>query len=333
MTTRKPNFLTKIGAATIIALLFKLAFFRLTDFWNTDLLVIPFIILVLWEGNTFIDRQLDIKYSWLTKPKQRIMAQFVLSLLFTAVALFPLMNFIHFIRFHEVRLFNRAIQHLFVPAVITTFLGLVIYISSQFFKLWKQSLLEVERHKTESANAQLQNLKNQLNPHFLFNNLSVLASLVYKNQDKAVDFINELANVYRGVLENKNTELVSLKEELDFLAHYIYLLKIRFEDSISFSIKTDENTLAMRLPPMCLQTLIENTMQHNETSKTNPLEVLIYTENNHLIVENTLQARSDTTESTHTGLKNMQARFAFFTDEKIGIINDGKVFKVILPLI
>lgn len=330
---RRLGFLPKIGAAVLVGLLFKLVFFKLADFWGPDLLVIPMIVLILWEGNLYIDRQLDLKYSWLTHPKQRIAAQFVLSLLFTVVALFPLMNFIHFIRFHEVRLFNRAIQHLFVPAVITTFLGLVIYISSQFFKLWKQSLLEVERHKTESVNAQLQNLKNQLNPHFLFNNLSVLASLVYRNQDKAIDFINELAKVYRGVLENKNTELVTLKEELDFLAHYIYLLKIRFEDSISFSIKTDENTLAMRLPPMCLQTLIENTMQHNETSQTKPLEVLIHTKNNHLIVENTLQARSDTTESSHTGLKNMQARYAFFTDEKIGIINDDKVFKVILPLI
>lgn len=333
MTTSKFSFLPKIGTAVFVAFLFKLVFFRPSDFWDVDLLVIPTIILVLWEGNTFIDRKLDAKYSWLTQPKQRLAAQFVWSLLYTAVALFPLMNLIHYIKFQEVRLFNRAIQHLFLPAIIVTFLGLVIYISNQFFKSWKQSLLEVERHKTESANAQLQNLKTQLNPHFLFNNLSVLAALVYKNPDKAVDFINELANVYRGVLENEHTELVTLREELDFLAHYNYLLKIRFEDSLSFSINITEDNKALRLPPMCLQTLIENTMQHNETSQTKPLQVLIYTENNHLIVENPLQPRSDTTESSHTGLRNIQARYAFFTHEKIGIVNDGKVFKVILPLI
>lgn len=333
MTKWRPKFWFKIGAAITIALLFKLVFFRLSEFWGTDLLVIPFLVLMLWEGNTFIDRQLEMRYSWLTKPLLRIVTQFVSSLIFTAVVLFLLMNFIHFIKFNEVRLFNRGIQRMFAPAIITTFLGLVVYISNQFFRLWKESLLEVERHKTESANAQLQNLKDQLNPHFLFNNLSVLASLVYKNQEKAVDFINELANVYRGVLENKNTELVSLKDELDFLAHYIYLLKIRFEDSISFSINVDEHTKAKYLPPLCLQMLIENTIQHNEASQTKPLSVLIYTENNHLVIENGIQARSDKTESSQTGLKNIQSRYAFFTDEKMEIINDGKAFKVILPLI
>lgn len=323
----------KIGAAVFIGALFKLVFLRPTDFWGPDLFVVLLIVLILWEGNTYIDRRLDLKYSWLTQPTQRIAAQFVLSLFFTIIVLFPMMNLIHFIKFQEINLFNRGVRHLFVPAILATFAGFVVYISGQFFKLWKQSLLEVERHKTESANAQLQNLKAQLNPHFLFNNLSVLASLVYKNQDKAVEYIHELANVYRGVLDNKNTELITLKEELEFLTHYIYLLKIRFEDSLSFSIKTDPHTEAMYLPPMCLQTLIENTMQHNETSQTKPLEVLIYTQNQHLVVENKLQARSDKPESSHTGLKNIQSRYAFFTDQKIGILNDGKVFKVVLPLI
>ena len=119
----------------------------------------------------------------------------------------------------------------------------------------------------------------------IFNNLSVLTSLVYKNQDKAVDFINELSKVYRYVLDNKSSELVSLEEELAFLEHYIYLLKIRFEDSITFTIKISKNTGGGYLPPMCLQMLVENTIQHNETSQANPLKVLIYTENNHLIVE------------------------------------------------
>lgn len=317
----------------IVSLLFKLLFFRIPDFLDIDLLIIPFIVLTLWEGNTYIDRQLEKRYSWLAHPKQRILVQFVLSLFFSAITLFVLMNLIHFIKFGDLRLFNRAIRQMFVPSIIITFLGLVIYISKQFFKAWQQSLVEVEKYKTASATAQLENLKNQLNPHFLFNNLSVLSSLVYQDQDKAVDFINELSKVYRYVLENKSAELVRLEEELAFLDHYIYLLKIRFGANISFNIQIDKRAERYYLPPMCLQMLVENTIQHNETSQANPLEVNIYTENNCLIVTNPIQPRSDKAQSSQTGLKNMQVRYQFFTDDPIEIIRTDKTFTVVLPLI
>lgn len=329
----KFNFLFKIGAAILVAILFKLLFFRLPDFFEIDLLIIPFIVLILWEGNTAIDRYLENRYSWLAQPKQRVFVQFVLSLVFSAITLFVMMNFMHFMKFGDIRLFNRAIRQMFVPAIIITFLGIILYISKQFFKAWQQSLIEVEKYKTESANAQLQNLKNQLNPHFLFNNLSVLSSLVYQNQDKAVDFINELSNVYRYVLDNKNAELVSLQEELAFLEHYIYLLKIRFGTNISFIIKIDKYTENLYLPPMCLQMLVENTIQHNETSQAKPLEVNIFTQNNCLHISNPIQPRSDKPESSQTGLKNIQVRYSFFTDEKVQIIQDEQLFTVILPLI
>jgi len=194
-------------------------------------------------------------------------------------------------------------------------------------------LVEVEKYRAESANAQLQNLKNQLNPHFLFNNLSVLSSLVYKNQDKAVEFINELAKVYRYVLESNNAELVSLHEEMEFLNHYIYLLRIRFETGISFHINIEEKQKQSYVLPMCLQMLVENTIQHNETSQANPLQVSIYTNNNSLIVENQIQPRSDSKQSSKIGLINLNSRYSFFTDEKIEILKDVRNFKIILPLI
>lgn len=329
----KFNYLSKIRTAIIVALIFKLLFFRIPDFLDIDLLILPFMVLLLWEGNTYLDRQLEKRYSWLVQPKRRILVQFVLSLLFSAITLFVLMNFIHFIKFGDLRLFNRAIRQMFVPSIIITFLGLVIYISSQFFKAWQQSLVEVEKYKTASATAQLENLKNQLNPHFLFNNLSVLSSLVYQDQDKAVDFINELSKVYRYVLDSKNTELVSLQEELEFLEHYMYLLKIRFGSSIAFIISISQEDKNLFLPPMCLQMLVENTIQHNETSQANPLEVNIYSENNCMIVTNPIQPRNDKAKSSQIGLKNMQVRYQFFTDDKIKIIRTDKTFTVILPLL
>jgi len=231
---------------------------------------------------------------------------------------------------------------LFTPhALLPTFFmnlitGILIIGTGTAFELQYKWLSEEKRRKDiekEQIKANLALLKNQISPHFLFNNLSVLTSLVYKNPDKAVEFINELSKVYRYVLESNNSELVTLHEEIEFLNHYIYLLKIRFETGISFEINVAESKLQSYVLPMCLQMLVENTIQHNETSQANPLNVLIYTKDNSLVVENKIQPRSDFTESSKTGLANLKSRYSFFTDEKIEIVNYDNYFKVILPLI
>lgn len=214
--------------------------------------------------------------------------------------------------------------------------GILIIGTGTAFEL-QYKWLEEEKLRKDIEKEQLKNnlalLKNQISPHFLFNNLSVLTSLVYKNQDKAVEFINELSKVYRYVLDNNNAELVTLQDEMDFLEHYIYLLKIRFENSISFDIKIEESKKQEYVLPMCLQMLVENTIQHNVASQANPLLVSIYTNNNSLIVENQIQPRNNLNESSKTGLTNLISRYLFFTDEKIEFVNNSQVFKVILPLI
>jgi sensor histidine kinase YesM len=333
MKNSKRNILNKLGIAIAITLFFKIVFFRIEEFFQMDLLFILAIVIIIWQGNEAINKVLNSKYSWIENAKKRMIIQSILSILFTSITLFPIMYLLHQLRFGDGQIVNRKMVEIFPPAILFTFALLAVKIGSEFFSALKNSLIEIEKYKTESANAQLQNLKNQLNPHFLFNNLSVLTSLVYKNQDRAADFINELAKVYRYVLETKNSELVSLNEELAFLGHYIYLQKIRFEDSISFEIEIEENKKSAYLLPMCLQMLVENTIQHNETSQANPLKVLIYTENNSLVIENTILSRSNVSESTKTGIKNIKQRYSFFTDEKVIISNNGKIFKIFLPLI
>lgn len=322
-----------LGIGLIISSLFKILFFGRDPFFDDVFVTIIIAAIIVFEGNLRIDAWLNQKQPWTTMPKKRFVSQFISSLIYTVFLIYILMFSIHVMKSGKYEIFNPKMGQVLIPAIFVTITVIAMDVGHQFFKAWKQSIIEVEKYKTESANAQLQNLKNQLNPHFLFNNLSVLTSLVYKNQDKAVDFINELAKVYRYVLDNKNAELVSLREELAFLAHYVYLLKIRFGDNIEFLIKIDTQAEGTYLPPMCLQMLVENTIQHNESSQANPLKVLIYTENDTLIVENAIQLRSDKTESSQTGLENIQSRFSFFTDKKVTILNDGKTFKVILPLI
>ena len=320
-----------IGLA--IAILFKLFIFPGPFIFDEEILFVSIVSMILWEGNLRINDYLDKRFSWINFINQRIFFQIITNLFYTILVLIALISVINYFKFGFFELFNPKLREVFIPAIVTTFIIIIIDITNQFFKSWKSSLIEVEKYKTESANAQLQNLKNQLNPHFLFNNLSVLTSLVYKNQDKAADFINELAKVYRYVLDTKNSELVPLQEELDFINHYIFLQKIRFEDSISFEIKIEESKKSAYLLPMCLQMLVENTIQHNETSQANPLKVLIYTDNDSLVIENPILSRSDISESTKTGIKNIKQRYSFFTDKKVIVSNNGKIFKVILPLI
>ena len=324
-------YMLAIGLA--IAILFKLFIFPGPFIFDEEILFVSIVSMILWEGNLRINDYLDKRFSWINFLNQRIFFQIITNLFYTILVLIALISVINYFKFGFFELFNPKLREVFIPAIVTTFIIIIIDITNQFFKSWKSSLIEVEKYKTESANAQLQNLKNQLNPHFLFNNLSVLTSLVYKNQDKAADFINELAKVYRYVLDTKNSELVPLQEELDFINHYIFLQKIRFEDSISFEIKIEESKKSAYLLPMCLQMLVENTIQHNETSQANPLKVLIYTDNDSLVIENPILSRSDISESTKTGIKNIKQRYSFFTDKKVIVSNNGKVFKVILPLI
>ena len=160
-----------------------------------------------------------------------------------------------------------------------------------------------------------------------------MTSLVYKDQDKAVDFINELAKIYRYVLDNTNAELVTVQEELDFLSHYSYLLKIRFDQALSFEINIDEAAKQALVPPMCLQMLVENTIQHNEASIAKPLTVTLYTTNNSLVIENNLQPRTDNTVSSQLGLENIQTRYSYFTHRKVLVFKSEDLFRVSLPLI
>lgn len=333
MKSSKLKIVNKLGIAIAITLFFKIVFFRIEEFFQMDLLFILAIVIIILQGNEAINKGLNSRYSWIDNAKKRLIIQSILSILFTSITLFPIMYLLHQLRFGDGQIVNHKMVEIFPPALLFTFALLAVKIGSEFFSALKNSLVETEKYKTESANAQLQNLKNQLNPHFLFNNLSVLTSLVYKNQDKAVDFISELAKVYRYVLDTKNSELVSLNEELEFIYHYIYLQKIRFEDSISFEINIEESKKSDYLLPMCLQMLVENTIQHNETSQAHPLKVLIYTENDSLVIENLIKPRSNDSESTKTGLKNIEQRYLFFTDKKVIVSNNGEIFKVILPLI
>lgn len=299
-----------------------------------DFLISIIITLLVWEGNLRIDTLINQRYPWVVNPGKRILVHLPVSLVFSVLAIYlPMLVFDSFVC--EAPLANQGALMLssIVIGILITFIILSIEISTQFFSHWKNSLVEVERYKTESTQAQLQNLKNQLNPHFLFNNMSILSSLVYKDQDKAVDFINQLSKVYRYLLDNRNDELVTLDTELTFIKSYVYLLQIRFDKNLVFDIDVAENKLPFLIPPMSLQMLIENAIKHNEVSSENPLSISIVAQNHGLTITNNLQLRSNKEPGSKTGLINIKERYKYYTKEEVKVIQSVKSFVVIIPLL
>jgi LytS/YehU family sensor histidine kinase len=215
--------------------------------------------------------------------------------------------------------------------VITFFISLFFH-GRSFLLEWRRSAVEAERYQKESMTATYESLKNQVNPHFLFNSLNALTNLVYEDQDKAVNFIKQLSEVYRYVLDTRDKEVVPLEEELQFLKSYTYLQQIRFGDKLSIDLSL--NGLETMVAPLALQMLIENAVKHNEISEENPLRIKVYQEHGSIVVENNLQKKSRLGEETSgVGLENINKRYQFLSSEKVVIEQTNDKFLVKLPVI
>jgi LytS/YehU family sensor histidine kinase len=204
----------------------------------------------------------------------------------------------------------------------------------EFLKNWKKAIIDSERMKKEQMAAQYESLKNQVNPHFLFNSLNALTNLVYEDRDQAAKFIRELSRVYRYVLDTRSQELVSLKTEMDFVDAYIFLQKIRFDDKLEISIDYEGYEQKM-IPPMALQMLLENAIKHNVIAEEQHLKIdFAVNENGMLIVKNNLQKKNIPSEdSSGMGLANIQSRYEFLSDRKVEIVNGPTEFIVKVPLL
>lgn len=299
-----------------------------------DFLISVLITIIVWEGNLRIDTIMNHKFPWEKSPGRRILYQLPISMIFSASAIYlSMLAFDKFVCALPEEAKNAFMSTAIVMGILVTFIVLSIEISALFFGNWKKSLVEIEKYKSENLQAQLQNLKNQLNPHFLFNNLSVLSSLVYIDQDKAVDFINQLSKVYRYLLDNRDNELVALETELAFIQSYTYLIKIRFDKNIIFNLDIPKDKTHLMLPPLSLQMLIENTIKHNEISNELPLTVQIKVADDMLEISNNLQLRKSTEISSKTGLQNIKDRYKFFTEQNVEVISTDRSFTVKIPLL
>ncbi|MEA1785010.1 histidine kinase [Arenibacter sp. GZD96] len=195
----------------------------------------------------------------------------------------------------------------------------------------RENLLENEYLKQQNLQNELIALKNQINPHFLFNSLNTLASLVREDKE-ATTFINKLSYMYRYILQSSDRNLVSVREELKFLESYNYLIKTRYRDRFTLLIDIPEALQDTQIPPLALQLLVENAVKHNEISEEFPLTVHIYTKEGFLFVENKLRFRSSLEDSTGNGLVNLSKRYFLLLKQEITVHKEDHFFSVRLPL-
>jgi two-component system LytT family sensor kinase len=193
--------------------------------------------------------------------------------------------------------------------------------------------IELERLKSDNLSAQYELLKQQVNPHFLFNSLSTLKSMIEIGDPHSVDFILKLSDFYRFTLENRKQNIILLSEELKILHAYMYLLRARFEDGIKLIDRTEPTTDSTHIPPFTLQLLVENSIKHNVVSLENPLYIRLFVEDKYLVIENDLREKRIPETSTGMGLENINERYLHLTGQHIIVEKTNDYFKVKLPLI
>ncbi len=203
-----------------------------------------------------------------------------------------------------------------------------------YFTEYKTKWMEAEELKRMQAQAELQLVKSQINPHFLFNNLNVLSALVMKNNDEANRFIEEFSKVYRYILTNHDKELVNIKTELNFIKPYIFLLQKRFSDGLDVTVNVPQSYESFYIIPASLQMLIENAIKHNVVSKNKPLHIDVHINgNNTIVVSNNLQLRESVDGSTKIGLANIIKRYWLVSGKNVEVKEDKNDFTVTLPLL
>jgi two-component system LytT family sensor kinase len=208
-----------------------------------------------------------------------------------------------------------------------------IFILDYFIDEWRISIVKAERLEKEKTQVQFDNLKNQLNPHFLFNALTSLNSLIFENQGLASQFLQHLSKVYRYVLQNKDKNFVTLQTELDFIQNYVFLLNTRFETALTITFRIEGHSRDKAIVPVALQILIENALKHNIVDKGRPLSIRIETNDDYLVVSNNLQVRKLVETSNKQGLENLKSLYAFLTDKPVRINSDEAEFSVGVPLV
>ena len=289
------------------------------------------IIVMVWTFFANINHQLDKIIPFDKNPALRILIQTILS-----VGLILGIRFIGAIFIHERLPFEIGYVQRIIMTIADIFMAITInlaVISNYIIKRWKESITKNELLEKEKTLMQYHHLKNQVNPHFLFNSFSSLQGLIRTDSSLAAKYVGHLAKVYRYVMQHKENELVTLQTEIDFLKNYQEILQIRYENSLQINIIINEDVLDKKLVNVTLQMLIDNAIKHNEIHSEKPLIIEIKSIGNKLSVENNIQLRNSLDESNGEGLKQLRTLYSYLSEEPMFAGPEGQKFIVLLPLL
>jgi sensor histidine kinase YesM len=288
---------------------------------------------LLWKGNALASDFAEIfNFRWLDKPFQRFFFELSYTLVYTTIIVI-ILYYIFFVWILNIGLDQEDMKWQMGFSLVLTFVISLFLNSIKFLSAWRDTAVNAEKLKAETISSRYETLKNQVNPHFLFNSFNALSSLIYEDQDLAVKFVRQLSDVYRYVLDSREKEVVSLSEELSFLESYIFLQKIRHRDSLQIELNLPQNSNIL-VAPLSLQLLVENAIKHNVVSEENPLLIKIYLENDQIMVGNPIQKKRRPVEnSSGMGLKNIVARYEYLSSRPVEIANHDGSFVVKLPVL
>ena len=310
-------------------------YFDINIKWYHSLLTILIVTLLTWEGNRLL--QPTIK-KIADKPAEHwrfLVSFFLVGLIVAACSALVAIIFVGrgIYDYSWQTLHNPLKLNLIYSGLINLFFHLLNAIHL-FFSDYKKKREEAAKWIAANEQAKFQLLKNQINPHFVFNNLNVLSAMVIRDNPDANKFIEEFARVYRYLLHNQDHELVSLEAELEFAEPYIYLLKKRFLSGLNVVINIPEKVRQLKVVPASLQIIIENAIKHNIVSTAKPLTVTITIENqDFLAISNNLQPRKNVESSFQIGLENINKRYFFVSGREVVVNRTNEIFQVLLPLL
>lgn len=299
--------------------------------------------IIISESSIFISKKLNKTLSWTKTPVKRLMIETTLNILMVLpvnllITIFCVSkagdNLSSVFGFSLSVEETKGLIHWVVVSAAIAFMIMGINTGNHLILNWKNEVMKTAHLNQIAMEAELQSLKLQIDPHFVFNNLSVLSELILEDQQLGYEYAENFSKIYRYMLMSSKKDIISLEDELRFLDAYMFLIEQRFGEGVCFRIEVDAASRQSYLPPMTLQLLVENALKHNKTSKKDPLIIRIFNnDKDELIVENVLFPIEKNIESSGIGIKNISRRYGLLSERQPKIVNNGHYFNVTLPLL
>ncbi|SBV90361.1 histidine kinase [uncultured Dysgonomonas sp.] len=285
-------------------------------------------VILIMESGFIITKKLDEYFPWRSSIVKRILVQLSVQIVLVSLIFFILKLLMPYL-FTDTTAFRQS----FATGVILSLLLSTIFTAGSFFIQWNEATIRAAKYEKKVAQAELEHLKRQINPHFLFNNFSTLASLIEEDPQLAVEYVQRLSIIYRHVLKDEELHIVPLHDELDFINSYLFLYKMRYQESLIVTVDIPEDLMQKGIATATMQLLVENAIKHNSISRQNPLKIEIFTEDNFIVIRNNVNPIINPVDSTGIGLRNISYRYNLLSKKSIKIEHSEHTFLVKVPLL